>query len=148
MTVDPEQTLLILPADHEIPDINLFKKVIKQSSLSLEERKIMLFGIDPLYPSDGFGYIELGKKIKDYFDVNSFKEKPTIKIAESYLKQGNFLWNSGIFMFKAKDFIKEMELHNKRLLDLCKKTIATRKELNNSITFADEYYKNIESTHY
>jgi mannose-1-phosphate guanylyltransferase/mannose-6-phosphate isomerase len=102
--------LLVLPADHVIEDINTFHESLEIATNLAEQNKLVTFGINPHNVETGYGYIET-EKVSDYqfLKVISFKEKPDYKTAKNYLKSGNFLWNSGMFMFKASIFLDELK---------------------------------------
>lgn len=105
--VDPQAVMLVTPADQVITPIPAFQSAI-QTGLSLIEEdhsRFVLFGIPPQYPATGFGYIEASKKAltEGVFPVESFKEKPDLATAQAYLASGRYFWNSGIFMWKAKN---------------------------------------------
>lgn len=96
-----DDTLVVTPADHDIEPIeNYHNNIYTGIDLAEKTNGIVLIGIQPTYPSTEFGYIET----KDQC-VRSFKEKPDAMTAEAYLKSGHYLWNSGIFIFKASTVI-------------------------------------------
>ena len=104
--------ILLLPADHFIKkNSNFLKDVSFAANCLSRAQQIILFGIKPDSPHTGYGYIELGGEhfisgsYKSY-DIKLFKEKPTKEKAEEYLKSGNFLWNSGMFLFNSKTYLK------------------------------------------
>tara|TARA_B100000674_G_C37962872_1_gene973017 strand:- start:1118 stop:2326 length:1209 start_codon:yes stop_codon:yes gene_type:complete len=107
--------ILLLPSDHFIKHNSNFLRVISfASKFLLEINQIILFGIKPDSAHTGYGYIELGEAHDlsgDYqsFQIKVFKEKPTKKRAEEYLKSGNFLWNSGMFLFNSMTYLKLLE---------------------------------------
>lgn len=108
LKISPNAKLLILTADHKIPDKNYFQSFIKEAdSLSLP---LMTFGVNPRKAETGFGYIELGERIEltNAFRVHRFIEKPPLAQAEDFINNGNFLWNSGMFLLEAKTFLNEM----------------------------------------
>jgi mannose-1-phosphate guanylyltransferase len=103
---DPEEVLLVVPSDHLITKQSDYEvTALKAKELALTG-KIVTFGIKPTYAETGYGYIEASG-----LEVKSFKEKPDIKTAESYLKEGNYYWNSGMFCFKAGAFLSELKTH-------------------------------------
>lgn len=95
--------LLILPADHLISDTDAFSIAVQKAAKLAEQDRLVTFGISPTRPETGYGYIE-----HDEEQVLQFVEKPTREKAQAYLKKGHFLWNSGMFCFKAKTLIQEM----------------------------------------
>ena len=103
-----DATLLVVPTDHKIDDIEAFHKAIEIASRHVERRRIVTFGIAPTHPETGYGYLEYNRLSEDDgHEVHRFIEKPNKVRAEQMLKDGGFFWNSGIFMFKARDMIAE-----------------------------------------
>ncbi|WP_336209838.1 mannose-1-phosphate guanylyltransferase/mannose-6-phosphate isomerase [Enterobacter sp. P82] len=116
--------LLVLAADHEIQDETSFTKALEQAEHFAKQNKLVTFGIVPTTPETGYGYIHTGTKIADGgYEVADFVEKPEKTVAEAYLSSGDYLWNSGIFMFKASIFLKELQKYRPDILDVCKKTL-------------------------
>ena len=111
---ETDAILLILPADHLIRDVASFHQAI-QSALSLAKQdKLVTFGITPNEPSTGFGYIERGMALQgteQSYNVARFVEKPDLEKAKLFLASGNFFWNSGMFVFKASCYLKELQQH-------------------------------------
>ena len=108
-----DAVLLVLSADHVIQHVEVFHKAINIANSQAQEGKLATFGIVPTDANTGYGYI---KSSKDNFDgaykVEEFVEKPNLATAQSYLEQGNYLWNSGMFMFKADTLINELTTHS------------------------------------
>lgn len=105
---DPEATLLVVPADHLIPDAESFHAAVEAGLSAVEEGKIVLFGITPDRPETGYGYLELTKSAVAgaITPLEGFVEKPDEATAEKMLASGNYLWNAGIFLFKAADIVE------------------------------------------
>jgi mannose-1-phosphate guanylyltransferase/mannose-6-phosphate isomerase len=121
---DHDPILLVLSADHVIHDIKAFHRSIEIGSLIAQKDKLVTFGAKADKPDTGYGYIEFDNtKSKDYFDIKSFIEKPNEKAAKKYLQLGNFLWNTGMFMFKASIFLKELKKFEPDIFDCCFKSI-------------------------
>jgi mannose-1-phosphate guanylyltransferase/mannose-6-phosphate isomerase len=110
---DPNESVAFIHADHFIRDSKGFVHSFSVASeASNKERKIVLVGVEPVYPSTGFGYIEKnGIYDEEYFiyKVGSFKEKPDFTTAKTYLKSGNYLWNCGYFVGSLATFKSKME---------------------------------------
>jgi mannose-1-phosphate guanylyltransferase/mannose-6-phosphate isomerase len=105
--------LLVLSADHVIQDVNSFHQAINIASKQAQKGKLITFGIVPTDANTGYGYIRSSKEnIEGVYKVEKFVEKPDLKTAESYLEQGNYLWNSGMFMFQANRLIDELTMHS------------------------------------
>lgn len=114
--------LLILAADHLISDVAAFHKAIEQAQTLAEQDKLVTFGIQPQSAHTGYGYIEAEEKSKPS-SVKRFIEKPDLATAESYLSAGNFFWNSGMFLFKASAYIKELARFSPEMLSSCKESL-------------------------
>lgn len=109
---DSEAILLVAPADHVIPDTKEFHKAVKRGLEEVDNNRIVTFAISPSHPETGYGYIELSGAQHDDYGVKKvlrFVEKPDINDAEDMLRSGNYFWNAGIFLFKAKDMIDAFE---------------------------------------
>jgi mannose-1-phosphate guanylyltransferase / mannose-6-phosphate isomerase len=107
-TVSPDQTMLVLAADHLIQDAKAFLSTVKLANQAAEQDKLVTFGIVPTAPETGFGYIECGEQVDGISKVRRFVEKPDLADAKSMLATGRFLWNSGMFCFKAGVFLEEL----------------------------------------
>ncbi len=100
---DPDDILIVTPSDHLIEDQEAYESTLKKAISLAKEDYLITFGIKPNRPETGYGYIEY-----DGNDVLSFREKPNLETAKEFLKKGNFLWNSGIFCFKASVYLEEL----------------------------------------
>jgi len=114
---DPEAVMVMLPADHLIGNEQAFLQVLRTAhQVASNKDYLITFGIVPAYPETGYGYIELGQEISEIgsdglFQVKSFVEKPDPVKAKGYLDAGNYLWNSGMFVWKASTIIRSFEQH-------------------------------------
>jgi mannose-1-phosphate guanylyltransferase len=116
--------LLVLSADHSIKNVKAFHQSISIASVLAENDKLITFGIVPNKAETGYGYIEAKINNSDtFYSIKSFKEKPNLKNAEQYLNSGNYLWNSGMFMFKASVYLNELEKFKPEILSACKKSL-------------------------
>jgi mannose-1-phosphate guanylyltransferase/mannose-6-phosphate isomerase len=105
-----EAIIIIAPADHIIEDVKVFHKAIFNSLSAVNSDKIVTLGIKPTHAETGYGYLEYDKNIKsNLFDVIKFVEKPNIEKARTMFQKDNYLWNSGIFIFKANVIIKAFQ---------------------------------------
>ncbi|MEZ5741306.1 MAG: mannose-1-phosphate guanylyltransferase/mannose-6-phosphate isomerase [Burkholderiaceae bacterium] len=110
--------LLVLPADHLIPDEAQFQACARAAEAIAATGKIVLFGIQPTSPESGFGYIELGPDGgADGYSVTRFVEKPDLARATEFLAAGNFVWNSGMFCFRASVILEAMKRHAPAMMD-------------------------------
>ena len=100
---DPDDILIVTPSDHLIEGLKNYREAINQGIMYAQEGFIATFGIVPIRPETGYGYIE-----HEGNTVLSFREKPNEDTAKDFLKKGNFLWNSGIFCFKAGVYLEEL----------------------------------------
>ena len=116
--------LLVLPSDHIIQDEDAFHKSINYAKTLAEEKNLVTFGIVPNKAEIGYGYIKFNKvKKAKHFNIELFTEKPSQKDAEKFLDAGNFLWNSGMYMFKASTYLEELGKYAPEILSKCKKSI-------------------------
>ena len=105
-TSDEDETILVVPSDLLIKENEKFKQTVISAQKYVDEGKIVTFGIKPTYPETGFGYIHSVDN-----KVTKFTEKPDNETVLTYLKDENYYWNSGIFMFKVSTIMKELETH-------------------------------------
>lgn len=120
--------LLVLAADHVIENKQAFSASVHKAMLHAEQGKLVTFGIVPTSPETGYGYIQQGETVgDDAYRVAQFVEKPNCSTAESYLAQGGYYWNSGMFMFKASRFLSELEQFRPDILSACEKSISSAK---------------------
>ena len=106
-----DDIILIVPSDHLINDLKLFKESVVEAENLAKKGYIVTFGIKPSSPQTGYGYIKTDKEItkkSNEWLVSEFKEKPDEKTAKKYFKSGKYYWNSGMFMFKASVFMEAL----------------------------------------
>ena len=132
ITADDDPLLLVLAADHFIQDEVAFNSAVNDAVPLAESGKLVTFGITPHKAHTGFGYIKLGPKHGSGFDVEKFVEKPTSNIASKYFKSGSYLWNSGMFLFKASRYLEELK---KFRPDIYKSCVTSAKELESDLDF-------------
>ena len=107
---NPEAILVVLPADHAIGDTAGFRAAVKLAVTQAQAGRFVTFGVKPTKPHTGYGYIECGKPVSDgVLELARFKEKPDAKTAAEYIASQRFLWNSGIFVFRADRYLAELE---------------------------------------
>ena len=127
-----DSILLVLSADHIIQDIDVFHQAINIAKKHVQSDKLVTFGIVPTDANTEYGYIKKSKEnYHDAYKVEEFIEKPNLKTAQLYLDQKSFLWNSGMFMFKAKTFIEELKTHAPDI------ALSVNKAVNNAIQDLD-----------
>lgn len=105
----PEDLVLILPADHDIRDVEAFHKAIEVAAVAANDGAIVTFGIEPTHPATGYGYIKVENGTSGPRDVDSFVEKPDLATAESYLAAGSYYWNAGIFLFRVETMLNALQ---------------------------------------
>jgi len=116
--------MLVLSADHVMTDINEFHKVVFKATIQAKAGRLVTFGVSPTSANTGYGYINFSNKSNgDSHKVIKFVEKPNKEKAELYLKQGNYLWNSGMFMFQPEVFLEELTTHSEEILKTVKKSL-------------------------
>jgi len=104
-----DPTLLVLAADHFISNLSEFEKATVVARKLAQQDKLVTFGIVPTSPETGYGYIQKGEELENTgFIVSKFIEKPNLKTAELYIESEGYLWNSGMFCFKASQYLKEL----------------------------------------
>ena len=118
-----EPILLILSSDHQIKDIDNFHLAIRNSIDIALQDKLIIFGVTPTYPATGYGYIKSAKKLdhNEYSPskVDLFLEKPDAETAKLFIKDKNYSWNSGIFVFKATAILKEVKSFSPEIVKNC-----------------------------
>ncbi|AXI46700.1 mannose-1-phosphate guanylyltransferase/mannose-6-phosphate isomerase [Sulfitobacter sp. SK012] len=116
---DPDAIMLVVPSDHLIPDTEAFHAALGRGIEAVAAGKLVLFGIQPDRAETGYGYLELENPAgpdAPAVTLRSFVEKPDKKRAEQMLASGAFLWNAGIFLFRAKDIIAAFQKHAPTLM--------------------------------
>ncbi len=126
MKTDPEAVMLVAPSDHVVPDTDAFRDAVKTGLTAVEAGQLVTFGIAPTHPETGYGYLELSRSTdREAVALKQFVEKPNAAKAEAMLAAGNFLWNAGIFLFRAKDILAAFEAHSPELIAPVQGAIAT-----------------------
>ena len=117
---DKDPILLVLSADHVIADQSAFQIAVEMAENFALDDKLVTFGIVPDQPKTSYGYIKKGERIQNGFKVEKFLEKPNQETAKYLLQSGDYLWNSGMFLFKAKQYLKELGRYHPTTLAACK----------------------------
>ncbi|MGB7542355.1 MAG: mannose-1-phosphate guanylyltransferase/mannose-6-phosphate isomerase, partial [Burkholderiales bacterium] len=104
--------LLVLPSDHVITDVQAFHRAVMTGFEHAEEGKLVTFGIVPVGPETGYGYIQKGTVVTGGFALRRFVEKPDAATALRYLASGDYLWNSGMFLFRADTYLAALDRLN------------------------------------
>lgn len=114
---NPKANIVVTPADHLVTNIEEFQQSISESlEFTAETDSIVTLGIKPSRPDTGYGYIEAdlsysSSRKKNIFRVDSFKEKPSQNVAEEYVRQGNYLWNAGIFIWSVSTVVNAFRVY-------------------------------------
>ncbi|MDN5560136.1 MAG: mannose-1-phosphate guanylyltransferase/mannose-6-phosphate isomerase [Psychrobacter sp.] len=113
--------LLVLAADHVVLDEEAFRAAVVQAQVPVKQDKLVTFGIVPQSPETGYGYIKYDPNAGEQsgFIVEQFVEKPDLATAKAYLENGNYLWNSGMFAFKAQNYLNELKNHRPDIYSAC-----------------------------
>lgn len=114
LAVESGDILIITPSDHLIQNQDAYEKAIKEAVELAKEDFLVTFGVVPSKPETGYGYIEYEGK-----DVLSFREKPNTETAQEFLERGTFLWNSGMFCFKAGILLEELKKYQPEVFEKC-----------------------------
>jgi len=115
--------LLVLAADHNIQDVDRFHEALKRAEPLAEQGKLVTFGVVPQQPETGYGYIKRGGQMGAGFIIERFEEKPDLATAESYVSSGQYLWNSGMFMFRASRYLSELKTFNSTVAEICEQAV-------------------------
>jgi mannose-1-phosphate guanylyltransferase/mannose-6-phosphate isomerase len=121
---DPEAVLLVLPADHLIKNVDAFVNAVSKAQPLAQQGRLMTFGVVPTAPETGYGYIKCGQEVDaGIFDLERFVEKPDADTAQSYLNDGGYLWNSGMFLLRASTYLEELGRTAPEMLTSCREAM-------------------------
>ena len=121
---DPEAVLLVLPADHLIIDVEAFVAAVQLALPVAAAGRLVTFGVVPTEPETGYGYIRKGDSLPGGASaIDRFVEKPDAETAQTYLASGEYLWNSGMFLLGAQDYLDELEQFAPEMLSACRKAL-------------------------
>jgi mannose-1-phosphate guanylyltransferase / mannose-6-phosphate isomerase len=119
----PDALILVLPADHLINNTNAFLEAVDRAAAVAEEGRLVTFGIEPTKPETGYGYIQKGEPLgaaENAFTLRRFIEKPDPVRAQALLDEGGYTWNSGMFLFRVRDYLDELARLEPALPTLCR----------------------------
>lgn len=123
--LDPNEIVLVTPTDHLINNLENYKQVVYRASELASEGYLVTFGIKPTHAETGYGYIHFSGE-----DVKEFVEKPNEALAKKYLESGEYLWNSGMFCFKAGAFLDELKSYREDIYNACQLSFKTSDKIN------------------
>jgi mannose-1-phosphate guanylyltransferase len=118
---DPDAVIVSLHSDHFIRKEAKFLSIVQTAAEIAQQDKIVILGVVPTYPETGYGYIQTGEEIDSdssrfsVYEVNNFKEKPDFETAQNYVMDGHYLWNAGMFVFKASNMMEQFKIHEPEL---------------------------------
>jgi mannose-1-phosphate guanylyltransferase / mannose-6-phosphate isomerase len=120
----PDALVLVLAADHLIPDAQAFVQAVAAASIDATNGYLTTFGIKPTHAATGYGYIHPGALIRNEgcSRIDAFVEKPNVETAQKYIREG-YLWNSGNFLFSAAAFIAELKIHAPKIFEAATKSL-------------------------
>jgi mannose-1-phosphate guanylyltransferase / mannose-6-phosphate isomerase len=123
----PDAVMLVLPADHLIPDTEAFVANALEAARHATTGQLVVFGISPSSPETGFGYVEVGIGSRSTQKALRFVEKPDVATALDYLASGRYYWNSGMFCFSAGTILQELKRHTPEVLEAAERAWSTGK---------------------
>jgi len=121
---DSDPILLVLPADHVIRDVEAFQSAVIAGQAAAETGKLVTFGVVPDRAESGYGYIRRAKGDGPTYAVQQFVEKPDAGTAQHYVESGEYYWNSGMFMFRARVYLAELKRYAPAMLSACEDAVA------------------------
>ena len=122
----PDAMMMLLPSDHVIAHSDRFHEAARLAGSAAADGALVTFGVQPDKPETAYGYIKGGEGagVDGVFRVDRFVEKPDRETAQAYLDEGNYYWNSGMFLFTPTDFLGELEKFNPEMLEACRKALS------------------------
>ncbi|MFO0788889.1 MAG: mannose-1-phosphate guanylyltransferase [Pirellulales bacterium] len=147
---DADATMVVMPADHVIRPVEKFQAALRQAAALVDQSpsRIVTFGIKPTYPAEVFGYIHRGAPIRKgkawegeapAFAVQQFKEKPDAATAKKYVDSGEYYWNGGIFVWKARTILEALRQRQPEMLAHLEKIVAHWSTTESAATFDREF---------
>lgn len=133
--------LLVLSADHLIQEPEKFHQAVHEAQVHAKQNNFVTFGVVPTSPHTGYGYIQKGESLGETgYQVTQFVEKPDLETAETYLKSGDFYWNSGMFLFRASTYLAALKTFEPTIFSACQKAMAKQQtDFDFSRIDADEF---------
>lgn len=129
---DEPLLMLVLPADHVIRDVDSFHTCINEATRHASTGAMVTFGIRPSYAETGYGYIQRGAPVsadsQAAFRVQRFVEKPELAVAQQYLHQGDYEWNSGMFLLERDSWLSQLSQHAPEVAEQCTRACASARK--------------------
>jgi len=124
---DPDAMMVVMPADHVMTEPQHFVTAVEQGSEHAEKGALVTFGVVPKLPETGYGYIKRDTQVEGSvaYTVARFVEKPDRQTAEQYLSEGDYYWNSGIFLMRADRWLDEISQYRPDILKICREAMNT-----------------------
>lgn len=122
MALEPEEVMLVVPSDHLIPEVSAYHRSVNGALRLAMKDHLVTFGIQPSSPETGYGYIQAKGE-----EVVAFHEKPNLERAKEYAKSGRHFWNSGMFCFKARVFLEELQAYAPDIFEGAKRAFEASK---------------------
>jgi mannose-1-phosphate guanylyltransferase/mannose-6-phosphate isomerase len=121
---DDDAVLVVMPSDHVIAGNDAFQEAVLRGAALAEEGCVVTFGVPPLFPETGYGYIRTGEELSPgrnpaAYGVHAFVEKPDLETAQSYVAAGSYWWNSGIYMVRAAVWLEALRRLRPEMLAAC-----------------------------
>ena len=126
LSCSDDSLMLVMPSDHLIGKEDSFSKAIECAKPAAMDGYLITFGITPTKPETGYGYIKCGEELSGFHGAHAvpeFTEKPALNVAQQMLDDGNFLWNAGIFLFRADAYIEALNRHAPDIVTAAKKSL-------------------------
>jgi len=132
---DPDALMLVMPSDHVILDEEAFHEAVAKAAAAAQQGALVTFGITPNGPETGYGYIQRGDErqgaVPGVYSVSRFVEKPDQSTAQQYLESGEYVWNSGIFLFSARTYLDSLEKYQPAMHEAASKALdGSQQDLN------------------
>jgi len=125
LSLPPEALMLVMPSDHVIADVGAFHRAIASAQELAQDGWLVTFGITPTGPETGYGYIRSGEELgSGLWRAEQFVEKPDAATAQTYLDEGCYNWNAGIFLFNAGAYIEALSKHAPEMLEASRRSLA------------------------
>jgi len=116
--------LLVLPSDHVVLDEPAFTAAVRAAMPAASEGYLVTFGVVPTGPETGYGYIRRGREMDGWAVIDKFVEKPNLATAQAYVDSRQYLWNSGMFLFSANAYLRELGAHAPAMRSACERAVA------------------------